>query len=137
MGSKSSGSFSKNFLSLQLQLETLLEDVGGDRAVEVLDSLSQLSGSEQKLVLGVFDRVIKRIAAGSERLVSNDDRRMKEFEDSLYSDIVSAIESSSGEAPRGRLIEVLDGGKTPKQADRTPISLDDARKARKARSFFN
>ncbi len=134
---KSSGAFSKNFLSLQLQLETLLEDVGGERAVEMLDSLAQLSGSEQKVVLAAFDRVIKRIAAGSDRLISNDDKRMKEFEEGLYSDIVAAIQSATGEAPRGKLIEVLDGGKTPKQADRTPINLEEARKARKARSFFN
>lgn len=137
MGSKSSGSFSKNFLSLQLQLETLLEDVGGERTVEMLDALSQVSGSEQKVLLGVFERVIKRVAAGTERLISNDDKRLKEFEDSLYSDIVSAIQAASGEAPRGKLIEVLDGGKSPKQVDRTPINLDEARKARKARSFFN
>lgn len=137
VGGKSSGSFSKNFLSLQLQLETLLEDVGGDRAVELLDSLSNLSGSEQKLILGVFDRVVRRVASGADRLVSNDDKRMKEFEEGLYSDIVSAIQSASGETPRGKLIEVLDGGKTAKQVDRTPISLEEARRARKARSFFN
>ena len=103
----------------------------------MLDSLAQLSGSEQKVVLAAFDRVIKRIAAGSDRLISNDDKRMKEFEEGLYSDIVAAIQSATGEAPRGKLIEVLDGGKTPKQADRTPINLEEARKARKARSFFN
>jgi len=134
---KSSGSFSKNFVSLQLQLETLLEDVGGDRAVELLDSLSNLSGSEQKLILGIFDRVVKRVASGAERLVSNDDKRLKDFEEGLYSDLVSAIQSASGEAPRGKLIEVLDGGKTQKPVDRTPISLEEARRARKARSFFN
>jgi len=140
--SRSGGTFSKSFLSLQLQIDTLMEEAGGERAIELLDALATLNPSEQRLALGVFARAVKRIAAGSDRLVTNDDKALKDFEDGLYADIVAALNGATAEAPRGKLIEVIDGGKTetPKpsrSSERTPISLDEARRAKRARSFFS
>ena len=43
--------FSANFLSLQLQLKTLLEEAGGDDLIPFLDALTGLTRSEQKIAL--------------------------------------------------------------------------------------
>lgn len=135
--SRANGSFSKSLLSLQLQLDTLMEEAGGGRAIELLDALATLNPSEQRLATDIFTRAVKRIAAGPDRLVTNDDKVLKEFEDGLYADLLAALSGTPNEAPRGKLIEVIDGGKAPRTEPRAPISLDEARRAKRSRSFFS
>lgn len=89
------GSFSSNLLSVQLQLGTLLEGIGGQSATKFLDSVAKLSGAEQDLVLGALSRVVDKISSGEERLYSNDDIALKNFEESLYNDLISAIKASN------------------------------------------
>lgn len=90
------GSFSSNLLSVQLQLGTLIEGIGGESATKFLDSVSKLSATEQGLVLGALSRVVEKIANGEERLYSNDDIALKNFEEGLYNDLVAAIRASNG-----------------------------------------
>jgi hypothetical protein len=90
------GSFSSNLLSVQLQLGTLLEGIGGESATKFLDSVSKLSASEQGLILSALGRVVEKIANGEERLYSNDDVALKNFEEGLYQDLVAAIKASNG-----------------------------------------
>jgi soluble cytochrome b562 len=120
-----------------------MEEAGGERAIELLDALATLNPSEQRLALTVFGRVVKRISAGTDRLVTNDDKALKDFEEGLYADLIAALNGAAAEAPRGKLIEVVDGGKAESvkanrsSPERTPISLDEARRAKRARSFFS
>lgn len=125
------GEFSANFFTLQLQLKHMLEGVGGDATVELLDALAKLTGSEQKVVLKVFSNVIERITKGDQRLVSEVDKALNDFEETLYRDVVAgmseAAASPSDGAPK---LEVLPGGKHPVVA-KAPLDLEKARKSRK------
>lgn len=85
------GSFSSSLLSVQLQLSTLLDGIGGEAATKFLDSVSKLSGAEQELVLTALGRVVDKIVEGQDRLYSNDDVALKKFEEGLYNDLVAAI----------------------------------------------
>lgn len=133
MSEQGKGTFSASLLSLQLQLKTLLEDAGGDQAVEFLNTISNLHQSEQKVVLDVFTSILNRIMSGDQRLLTEGDLARKEFEDALYSDILSAMRDAAQEASNKRL-SVVSGGKTPKvkRIARSPISLCEARKSRKS-----
>ena len=77
------GHFTKNLLSLQMQLQTLLEGVGGERTESLLDGLSQLSESERKRIIPLLSRVVSRVVQGEKRLLSQKDVELKNFEDSL------------------------------------------------------
>ena len=131
--------FSANFFSLQLQLKTLLEDAGGDDALALLDTLTNLNKSEQKVALKLFSKVIQRVTSGPIRLETEGDLALKEFEDNLYEDLVAAIEEQTREeriatTPK---IEVLSGGRELKPANqepkKSPIDIASARKKRRER----
>ena len=94
------GTFSSSLMSVQLQLNTLLDGIGGEAATGLLDSVSKLSGAEQELVLGAMSRVVEKIASGEDRLYSNDDVALKNFEEGLYNDLVKAIREASGKQVR-------------------------------------
>jgi|GEM_PF-7106372 len=83
--------FSSNFLSLQLQLKTILEEAGGDDLMPFLDTLSAMNQSEQRLALKLFKRTLDRFIGGSLRLETLGDLALKEFEDSLYSGLIDGI----------------------------------------------
>ena len=104
--------FSSNLLSLQLQLQTLLEDSGGDAVMGLLDSLCSLSGEEQTLVLKVFTSIIKRIAAGELRLANEKDQELSRFEHGLYLDLLAVLKQQQHRRETVKL-EVLPGGKKP------------------------
>ena len=129
MGGKYDGKFSSDFLSLQLQLKTLLEDVGGDDALRFLDCLSTLNPSERSLALKVFQSVIAKISNGTRRLETDGDKALKEFENNLYDDVLASMREAALAASSKRL-EIVRGGKdiTPRNA---PISIEVARKAKK------
>ncbi|MBN8549643.1 MAG: hypothetical protein J0M12_10040 [Deltaproteobacteria bacterium] len=132
MTDKRDGSFSANLLSLQLQLKTLLEGAGGDSAVQVLDLLSALNPSEQKIALRIFSRVLESVRAGEQRLVTAEDQVLKDFEEGLYRDILDSMrEAANDNEPRK--IEVIDGGKTRRAASNGPIDLDEVRKSRRSK----
>lgn len=135
MKGKQSGIVSRNLLSLQLQLKTILEDAGGDQAVEFLDTVARLNRSEQLVALRLFSRVVERFLAGPVRLETAADQSLQEFEDTLYDDLLGVMREAGGmTGPR----EVIDGGKSPARAT-PPIDLDAARRARRNRSkpLFN
>ena len=124
------GQFSQSFLSLQLQLRTLLEGSGGNASIEFLDSLSKLGKLEQDVVLSVFQKVIERIASGSQRVFTEEDKIAKDFEDNLYKDIMTAMsEAASVKNLNGKRLEVLQGGQKKKDK-KAPIDLSKVRKSR-------
>lgn len=141
MGRSQGGDFTRNFLSLQLQLQTLMEGVGGDGTASLLDNLAQLSESERSKIIPLLSRVVGRIAQGDKRLFSDDDRALKDFEDSLFESIVASLGHSANDdqvLPNKRKLEVVAGGKTPasvlavKKHVKAP-SLIDLAKARESR----
>lgn len=137
------GEFSANLFSLQLQIKHMLEGVGGDAAVELLDGLAKLSSSEQQVMLKVFTRVIEKITEGDKRLVSEIDKELDAFEECLYQDIVSGMEdASNAHAGLGGKLQVVSGGLCPstkKTSANEPIDFEKARRLRKSgfKSLFN
>ncbi|MEZ4754732.1 MAG: hypothetical protein R3A13_10575 [Bdellovibrionota bacterium] len=104
------GRFTKNLFSLQLQLKTLLEDAGGDEALELLDTLCKLNPSEQNLVLKVMNRLVGDILNHGPRFETEGDLALKKFEDDLYGDLLRAMQQQSASEKRQKF-EVVSGGK--------------------------
>lgn len=141
MGRSQGGDFTRNFLSLQLQLQTLMEGVGGDGTASLLDNLAQLSETERTKIIPLISRVIGRIAQSDKRQFSDDDKSLKDFEDSLFESIVTSLGQSANDdevLPNKRKLEVVSGGKNPqsvlaiKKHAKAP-SLIDLAKARESR----
>jgi len=136
------GNFTRNLLSLQLQLQTLLEGVGGEGTASLLDRLAQLNESERKRIIPLLSRVVGRILQGDKRMVSAEDKELQDFEDSLFDSIMSALGQSANddrvEAAPDRKLEIVPGGKIeiPLAGRRKPVkvpSLIDLAKAREHR----
>jgi hypothetical protein len=136
------GNFTRNLLSLQLQLQTLLEGVGGEGTASLLDRLAQLNDSERKRIIPLLSRVVGRILQGDKRMVSAEDKELQEFEDSLFDSIMSALGQSANddrvEANPERKLEIVPGGKGEQatKVRRKPVkvpSLIDLAKAREHR----
>jgi hypothetical protein len=134
-----SGTFTANLFSLQIQLKSLFDDAGGESSVKLLDKLSRLTPTEQKLALSLFQKVIERVLSGELRVASERDKFMKELEDTLYSDILDSMKEASGDIPLShssqrtkptRKLEILDGGKGSQNKEKT-IDMAKAREARK------
>ena len=86
------GNFTASLMSLELQMNTLLEEVGGDEAKALLDSVSNLSRCEQKQILGLFRRVVNQVVAGEKRVYSDEDKRLAEFEEQLFQDVLRSLD---------------------------------------------
>ena len=109
MKEKDGGRISSSLMSIQLQLKTLLEEAGGESALTLLDLLGELNRSEQRLILAVFSRSLKRILTEGMRLRTMEDDCRKAFEDGLYEQIVHALEKEKKAFLAGRF-RVLEGG---------------------------
>jgi hypothetical protein len=129
MDDPSGGDFSKSWISLQLQLRTLLEEAGGDNAMTLLDTLCKLRKSERGRVLGALNRVIDQIVATERPDPTADDEALQRFEDELYRDLLSALNPAHPPRPARAGLEVLRGGKTH-QINSRVVSLDEARARR-------
>lgn len=126
------GQFQKNYFSLQLQLQTLLEEAGGENLLPVLDQLCEMSGAEQKITLRIFQRALQKFSRQSIRLTSSRDRALKDFEEGLYQDILGAMKEAST-IPSGKPLEIISGGKDPARKDDSLIHLEEARRSRRQR----
>jgi hypothetical protein len=136
------GEFTRNLLSLQLQLQTLLEGVGGEGTASLLDGLAQLSDSERRRIIPLLSRVVSKVLQGDKRLLSVEDKELQEFEDTLFQSILSSIGESANDdqvdTKLDRKLEVVPGGlraraaTAPKKVVKTP-SLIDLAKARESR----
>jgi hypothetical protein len=136
------GEFTRNLLSLQLQLQTLLEGVGGEGTASLLDGLAQLSDTERKRIIPLLSRVVSRVLKGEKRLMSADDKELQDFEDSLFQSILSSLGQSANddrvEPKHEKKLEVVTGGRSPQNAVvskkliKAP-SLIDLAKARESR----
>lgn len=131
MTRKYEGHISAALLSLELQIKTLLEGAGGEDALALLDAVSELNQSEQKLALGVFTKIVNNIKNGEQRLLTEGDLARKSFEETLYSEIINSMrEAALAEA--SKKLSVVNGGKARAEVmPKAPISLCEARKARK------
>lgn len=136
------GDFTKSLISLQMQLQTLLEGVGGEETAGLLDGLAKLSETERSLVIPLITKAINAIALGDKRVMSAKDKELKEFEDSLFNDVLAAIEkpplSSGATKETGPRLAVVPGGKSPAPAQtfKKPVripALIDLAKARESR----
>lgn len=129
MGDSTQGEFSLGLMSLQLQLKTLLEGAGGEHAAALLDAVSEFDAAEQRVLLGVLERVLRRVASGSVRLPHSGSAEEQMFEDSLYSDLLEAFQKAAGD---GKIkLELVHGGcGTSRHKTRRIIYLDEERQAR-------
>lgn len=89
------GDFTKNLLSLQLQLTTLLEGVGGNETAGLLDTLAKLNDSERAVIVPILTRVISRLIESGTRIQSEEDLQMQDFENSLFESVLSAMQGES------------------------------------------
>jgi hypothetical protein len=111
------GVFSATLMSVQLQMKTLLEGAGGDKAVRLLDALSSLSNAEQEIALTAFDSAIRKISSGETRYSSDEDKALRAFEEELYNGLVSDIEQAKSERAEETStskvkLSVYDGGRS-------------------------
>ncbi len=119
------GDFTKNLLSLQLQLKTLLEGVGGEDTAALLDAIAHLTKSERAVVIPLLARVVQRIASGEKRLSTQEDKELKDFEDSLFDSVLEAFGNTAAAnetdlaKDREAKLAVVPGGKSP--SDRVAI----------------
>ncbi len=135
---KFKGSFSASLLSLQLQLKTLLEEAGGEVAVQFLNAVSNLHQTEQNTVLPIFTSIVEKISKGEERFATDGDLARKQFEDGLYNDILSAMREAT-EATCVKKFTVVNGGKAQEVVRKVPVNLNEVRKNRKGvhKPFLN
>jgi hypothetical protein len=123
------GDFTKSLMSLQLQLQTLMEGVGGDHTASLLDNLARLSDSERAAIIPLISKVIAQVANGDKRLLSAKDEELKDFEDSLYESVLAALGNGSNTVEPARELNpklaVVSGGKSDKErfAFRKPIRI--------------
>jgi len=89
------GDFTKNLLSLQLQLTTLLEGVGGNETAGLLDTLAKLNDSERSVIVPILTRVISRLIESGTRIQSEADLQMQDFENSLFESVLSAMQGET------------------------------------------
>jgi hypothetical protein len=125
------GYFTKSLFSLQLQIKTLLDGAGGEETGHFLDTLTEMSQSEQSVALRVFQRALDKFRASGLRLQSVDDEHQMAFENALYEELVEGIAAlDSSTLERG--LHVVDGGKLPtrQKREKRPICLSTARQKR-------
>lgn len=133
-----SGLFTQSLLSLQLQVETILDGAGGEDAVALLDSLSELSRSERQIALRIFDRVVRRLLETNKeaRVLSAKDIDEKEFEESLYEELLHSLKAAANDSPTVSL-ELVPSKKREKKKARQLIDLQAEREARKQKELLN
>lgn len=125
-----SGTFSRNFLSLQLQLKTMLEEAGGEGVAGLLDHLSNLSTAEQKVAIKLFERVLRDFIAQGPRFSDANDIERKRFEEQLYTDLSREMEEARKASQPGNNFEVIDGGRNAKIKSPQLIDLNSHRRSR-------
>jgi hypothetical protein len=125
------GQFSLSMKTIELQVSTLFEDVGGDQAFALLDSLCNLTASEQKIMLDLFTQVVGRVSSGEIRLTTPAESENQQLEDRLCTDIWDAIKAASAKNKEHKLA-VLDGGKFQAPTNPSPkiIELSEIRQRR-------
>lgn len=133
------GDFTRNLVSLRLQLNTLLEDVGGDEAAGLMDALTKLTPSEKKVLIPSLTNVVNKLVENENRLASKNDVELKEFEESLYESVMDAVQTEANKADfaESKKLSVVDGGKvTVTKKNTRPVKIStliDLAKARDER----
>jgi hypothetical protein len=114
------GIFQLSLKAIKLQLETLLDDCGGDKAANLLNALAQCSPSMRDKLLTCMIQVVNSVGSGEDTLAAG------EMENAIFNQICAEIEEQS-ELPQQ--FEVLDGGNHPSaQRDANIIDFSAARK---------
>lgn len=133
-----SGDFSRNLFSLQIQIQTLLDGAGGENAALLLDTLSELSESERKVALKVFQRALEKLKASGVRLRTQKDEHLAEFEETLYEELVDGM-NAVDQSVTEKKFSVVDGGKLPtrKKDASNMVCLQEARRKKEGSITLN
>lgn len=87
------GVFSLSFKALKLQLAALMEDVGGESGLKLMDSLANLKPEVREAVLQAFQGLLDSLNSKAE-LQLND---LESFEKDLYDQLLEDFKRLSGE----------------------------------------
>lgn len=132
MNEKPSGLFSLSLQSIEWQVKNLFQEVGGDKAVELMDRLAGLTESEREILLEKFLSAASKVAAAKPVAVEKTDGSAA-LEDQIVNDVLAALESP-------KRFEVLDGGKSERRSQNNGGRLIDfasAKKSRRTESALN
>lgn len=134
------GIFTKSLLSLQVQVEGLLEGVGGSSTASLLDGLAELTEKERELVLPVLIKAVQVIAQRPNRLRGERDESLRDFEEGLFGSLAAALNGDPAPALRNdeqkqpNPLALLDGGKDSRHnVFRKPVRVSNLVNLRKAR----
>ena len=120
MNNQDKGIFQLSLRAIKLQLETLLDDCGGDKAAELLSALSQCSPSMREKLLTCMINVVNSLETNEET------HGPGQIEEAIFSQICAEIEQ---QASIPQQFAVLDGGNHPSaQRDANIIDFISAKK---------
>ena len=126
MDTRKQGSFSLGLKSVELQLQTLFADCGGDSALQLLDLLAQCRPGKQQELLSQF---ITTTSPHATEAAASD------FEQELYEGLIEDFDLAASAEHGGSRLYVVEGGKGNPRMERPAsgalINLDEARKMRK------
>lgn len=83
--------------SLQVQIQNLLNGVGGAQSMVFLDLLAELGEVERARALEIFTAVLRNIINGDKRALSDRDKEQRAFVESLTNEIVRALKDHQGD----------------------------------------
>jgi hypothetical protein len=85
------GIFSTGLKAIQLQLQTMLDGVGGEQTAQLLDGIADLGTKEREVVLELFCELVQKIKAGERRFFTDEDIHQQDLIDSLYEEVMSQL----------------------------------------------
>jgi hypothetical protein len=107
------GLFSLSLKALAAQLESLMDESGGEDAVALLDELSKLESPERNALLRAFLTVAQEFVEARTMWNLSDLEEFKDFDGSGTPKIVQNGLSSMGSLQVGKNLSKTDGGKLP------------------------
>jgi hypothetical protein len=126
MSKKWSGLFSLSVQSLEWQLKNLFLEVGGDKTIELMDTLASLP-EEQRAVLinGFLETALKQARKGFS-IPKTSNSQLAQIEDQIVADVTSDIN-------RSNKLSLVSGGKEIQNISSRLIDFESAKKQRENR----
>jgi hypothetical protein len=115
------GDFSRNWLSIMLQLKSLFEGSGGEDVLQVLDRLGELQPSERPSVITAISRAVERFRITESKPRTREDAELQKFEEDLFNDLLKAF---SGKSVEGAQVERNLAVNSDENADPIPTGTD-------------
>lgn len=108
------GLFSTSVYCFQLQAKALFDDVGGDKALQLLDAISQLDELDREILLKSFTNIVHRLR--KDEANTSHTQSPSDLEEQIYFEIAEALKLKTSkslgiraEKPHG--LRLLSGGK--------------------------